>query len=304
MRKLKILGMEYALPKQTILFGYQTRYRISNFETHLSLSVEATKKLLNKLNLKIDDIDLIIGACAVPYQLIPNMSSIVYEQIYGIQGIPCIDINTTCTSFITALDTASYFIDAGKYKRILIISSDVPSKALNKSDKKTYELFSDCATATIVEGTEEDRGIIYSVQKTFPSGVHDTEIPASASRLTVHEKNDANTDLFYFKMNGIKVVKNTLSNVAKIYQEIVKKIEDISFVVPHQASSVLDLFIKKAGIELPYINIVKEYGNMVSASIPFAFIKAIELGKIRHDDKVLLLGTAAGLTINALVLKY
>ena len=303
MRRLKILGIKYNLPQKTEIFGDQTRYRISGQETQMSLAVGAIKKVFASTNLSISDIDLIISCCAVPYQLIPNMSSLVYEQFDDFRGIPCIDINTTCTSYISALDIVSYFLDANRYNKVLIIASDVPSKALDKLSKETYELFSDCAVATIVEATNEDKGVIYSLQKTFPKGAHDTEILGGAAGLTVHELCDENRRKYFFRMNGINAIKLILQELPAVYKEMCNNCNDIDYVVPHQASRILDIVMKRSNIKKPYINIVKNYGNMVSASIPFALKKALDERKISNGENVLLIGTAAGLIINGLVLK-
>lgn len=304
LRKIRIVGMRYCLPSKVLHFGNQTRYRLSTGETQLTLATNAIEKVLECTNTKISDIDLIVSACAVPYQLIPNMASLIYEKFNDYRGIPCIDINTTCTSFISTLDIVSYMIDAKRYKKVLIVSSDVPSKAINDKNKETYELFSDCAVATIVEACDEEVGILYSCQKTFPHGAHDTEIIGGAAGLTVHELEKSNIDNYFFHMNGINAIRLTLSNLKNIYKDILDNVEKIDYMIPHQASKILRTIIKKSDINTPYIDIVKEYGNMVSASVPFALIKAAESNYIKRGDNILLLGTAAGLTINGLVIKY
>ena len=79
---------------------------------------------------------------------------------------------------------------------------------------------------------------------------------------------------------------------------------DIDMVIPHQASRALGLIMKKLGVpKTKYIDIIKDYGNMVSVSVPFAFCKALDEGKIKNGDTVILTGTAAGLTANAIILK-
>ena len=89
-----------------------------------------------------------------------------------------------------------------------------------------------------------------------------------------------------------------------MFKESGLTISDIDMVVPHQASRALGLIMGKLGVpNEKYIDIVDEYGNMVSVSVPFAFCKALEDGKIRQGNTVILTGTAAGLTANAVILK-
>lgn len=150
MRKLMIKGYGTALPQKTIHFGDQTRYRISGAENQLSLAVEAIEKALTRANLTISDIDCIVSASAVDVQPIPCTAALIHEKIAKGTAIPAMDINTTCTSFITALDTMSYLISAGRYQNVLIVSSEVGSLALNPKQKESFELFSDGAAAFIL----------------------------------------------------------------------------------------------------------------------------------------------------------
>ena len=109
-------------------------------------------------------------------------------------------------------------------------------------------------------------------------------------------------------MKGKEVLLLAARKLPKFFENMFKEsgltILDIDMVVPHQASRALGLIMKKLGVpNEKYIDIVDEYGNMVSASVPFAFCKALEEGKIRQGNTVILTGTAAGLTANAVILK-
>ena len=89
-----------------------------------------------------------------------------------------------------------------------------------------------------------------------------------------------------------------------MFKETGLTISDIDMVVPHQASRALVLIMKKLGVPFEkYIDIVDDYGNMVSVSVPFAFCKALDEGKIKKGNTVILTGTAAGLTANAIILQ-
>ena len=108
MRKIKINGYGISLPKNIVNFNGQIRYRISGDENQLSLAVEACQKALVSANKKIEEIDCIVSASAVGIQPIPCSAALIHEKIAKGLDIPALDINTTCTSFITALDTMSY----------------------------------------------------------------------------------------------------------------------------------------------------------------------------------------------------
>ena len=181
MRKIEIKGYGYCLPKNTINFNGQTRYRITEGENQLSLALKACENALHYAKFKISNIDCIVSASAVGMQPIPCTAALIHEKLAKGLDIPALDINTTCTSFITALDTMSYLVDAGRYKNVLIVSSDVASIALNQNQKESFELFSDGAVAFIISQTEEEKGIFCSVQKTWSEAVHSTEIRGGLS---------------------------------------------------------------------------------------------------------------------------
>lgn len=104
---------------------------MSGGETQLSLAVDAVNKALNKAGLQAKDLDCIVSASAVSVQPIPCTAALIYEEIAQGTVIPALDINTTRTSFVTAVDTMSYLIAVGRYKCVLIVSSDAASYGLN-----------------------------------------------------------------------------------------------------------------------------------------------------------------------------
>jgi len=308
MRKIKLIGYGKAIPENPIVFGDQTRYRLKANESLLDLIDIAVNDALKSSTLKIEDIDCIVGAMATPLQGIPCNAALIHERFAKHLDIPALDINTTCTSFITALDTISYLIDGNRYKNVLIVSGDTASAALNPNEKESYELFSDAATAFVVT-KGEDEGIIYSAQRTWSEGAHDTEIAAGGGLIPAFKMNELNKEKYYFHMNGLKVLKLSAKRIPSFIDECLKESniskEDIDIVIPHQASKALNMIMKKLGFEKNvYVDNVSEYGNMISASIPYTLCRSIEEGKINRGDTILLIGTAAGLTCNFTLLKF
>ena len=308
MRKVKILSFGIALPKNTIKFKEQTRYRISRDETQLSLSVEACEKALANANINIKNIDCIVSASAVGIQPIPCSAALIHEKIAKGTNIPALDINTTCTSFITALDTMSYLVEAERYKRILIVSGDVASIALNPKQKESFELFSDGVVACVIEKTDEEIGIIDSLQKTWTEGAHSTEIRGGLTNYHPKYFSEDTKEEYMFDMNGKNILALSLKEIPKMFEEFLKKnnikISDIDMVIPHQASIAMPLIMQKLGFDKnKFIDEVKDFGNMVSASVPLTLAHALENKKIKKGDLIFLIGTAAGLTTNMMLIK-
>ena len=308
MRKIQFTGYGVELPRNTVDFDGQTRYRISGGEKQISLTVSACEKALENANITVNDIDCIVSASAVGIQPIPCMAALIHEKIAKGTSIPALDINTTCTSFMTALDTMSYLLEAGRYKRILIFSCDVASRALNPKQKESFQLFSDGAVAFIIEKTDKEIGVIDAMQKTWSEGAHSTEIRGGLSNLHPENYSEETKEEFMFDMNGKTVLSLSMKKIPEMMKEFLEnngmKISDIDMVVPHQASVAMPIVMEKLGVpEDRFINEVKEFGNMVSASVPLALAHGLENRKIKNGDTILLIGTAAGLTTNLLLIR-
>ena len=310
-RKVKLAGMGRALAEKKLFFEDQTRYRLSSRESLLDLAVLAAERALESAGMNIEDMDCIVCAMATPLQAIPCNAALVHERMAKGLDIPAIDINTTCTSFLSALDIMSYPVEAGRYDKVLILSGDTASAALNPGQKESYELFSDGAAAGILTRADGDEAseILYSCQRTWSKGAHDTEIRGGGGLLPVFSMNEENREDYYFDMKGVKILKLCTRILPEFIEECLEAAginrEEIHLVIPHQASKALDLIMPRLGFpEGTYVNRVPQYGNMVSASIPYALCEAIEEDRIQRGDLVLLMGTAAGLTVNFMLLRY
>ncbi len=308
MRNVKIIGYGNYLPNNVVEFDGEKRYRCNGSETQLEMAVKAAIKALEKSKLKINDIDCIVSASAVTMQPIPCNAALIHEQIAKGTNIPAMDINTTCTSFVTALDTMSYLIEAGRYKNVLIISSDVASEGLNEEQKESYTLFSDGASAFVISKSEDcNQGIVGSLIHTYSEGVHATEIRGGGTLKTAMKYKPEDKADYTFDMKGKPILSLCVKKLPEMFKEFEEKykvsLKDIDLVIPHQASRALPFIMQILKIdEKKYVNKVSEYGNMVSVSIPYMLCDLLEKGKIKKGNKVLLCGTAAGLTCNILLL--
>ena len=308
MRNIKIIGYGNYLPKNIAIFDGEKRYRCNGSETQLDMAVKAAKKALENAKLDIKDIDCIVSSSAVIMQPIPCNAALIHEQIAKGTNIPAMDINTTCTSFVTALDTMSYLIEAGRYKNVLIVASDVSSEGLNEEQKESYTLFSDGASAVVITKSEDsNQGIVGSLIRTYSEGAHATEIRGGGTLRTAMKYKPEDKADYTFDMKGKPILSLCVKKLPELFKEFEEKfnvsIKDVDVVIPHQASRALPFIMQILKIdESKYVNRVSEFGNMVSVSIPYMLCDLLEKGKIKKGDKVLLCGTAAGLTCNILLL--
>ena len=308
-RHVEIAGYGVCLPKNTVQFKDQTRHRVvENEETQLDLAEAAIQAALENANLSMKDIDCLVSASAVGVQPIPCTAALIHERVAKGLSIPAMDINTTCTSFISALSTMSHLIEAGEYRRVLIVSSEVGSLGLNPKQKESYELFGDGAAAFIFQASNKDKGVIASLQRTWSEGAHDTEIRGGLTSYQPKEYSEETKTNFMFDMKGKKILLLSARVIPEMFQEFQEKSgiskDAVDYIIPHQASRALPLVMDKLGVSKDkYLNIVSEYGNMVSVAVPFSLAYALEHGYVKEGDTIFLMGTAAGMTVNMLALK-
>ena len=283
--------------------------RYATYETSVSQAVAAAKKALENAALNVNDIDAMIGASSVPQQAIPCTAALLQRELGASDGLSaCFDINATCLGFLLAVHTAAHYIASGFYKRVLIFSSEIASPSLNPKEPESMCLFGDAAVAVILEASE-DSWLLGASFKTYSSGAHLTELRAGG---TLHRPNVTPLDSEYnlFHMDGPAVFKQAARTMKPFMDAFLQTVNwsytDINHFVPHQASSHAVKSISQGmGFTEEQIVFNLPYrGNCVSASIPLALTEAVEAGRIQRGHKVVLAGTAAGLTLGAIALTF
>ena len=308
-RGLQIDGYGVCLPEGTVTFGSATRYRAEAPAQHLDMLVDSAQKAIAAAGMSADDLDCIIGATAGDVQPIPCTASLVQARVAPDARCAALDVNSTCTSFITALDVASRYLRDGEYRRILIVAGDVGAQFLHPGQRESFELFSDAAVAMVVGSpSAQGVGVLASLQQTWPRHAHETELRGGGSRMPGRDFHPDNDHDYRFDMDGRAVLLSASRVLPGFFERFFEKagtsVDQIDYVIPHQASRALPLIMRRIGIpEDRYANYVEDFGNMVSASVPFALARAWDEGRIGRGSRVLLCGTAAGLTANALLLQ-
>jgi 3-oxoacyl-[acyl-carrier-protein] synthase-3 len=309
MRNCEIAGWGSVLPQQTVSFGREVRYRIDDDTSHLDMLSEACERALSHAGLNANDIDLVLGASAAGLQPIPCTAALVLERLTLTGHAAAFDVNSTCTSFITALDVASRFLDSGDYTTILVFAGDVGTRFLNPAQQESFELFSDAAVAFVLRrATDPARGVIASAQRTWPAYAHDTEIRGGLSRSPAQAYASSDPGDYLFDMDGRRALLGMMRVLPDFFGDFHQAsgigYDDVALWVPHQASAALGPMLDRLGIPKERrVDEVSDFGNMVSASVPFMLARALDAGRVGTGDTVILCGTAAGLTANVLALR-
>ncbi|MCK4287666.1 MAG: beta-ketoacyl-ACP synthase 3, partial [Bacteroidales bacterium] len=185
------------------------------------LGTEAVKGLLKKTGISPKEIDLLICATVTPDMQFPATANIISDKA-GLKNAFSYDLNAACSSYIYSLVTASKFIEAGNYKKIIVVGADKMSSIVDYSDRTTCVIFGDAGTATLLEPTTEDFGIKDAILRTDGSGmIHLHQKAGGSVRPASHETVDAKEHFIY--QEGQAVFKFAVSNMADIAVEIMKK---------------------------------------------------------------------------------
>ena len=325
---MRILGQGYYIPERIVMSeevdflagvkkgtvlkktGIKKRHYADfrDKETASKMGKYAAEKAIISAGIKKEDIDLIIGANATKEILLPCSASLIQRQL-GLENskTACFDVGSTCLSFFTALEIADMYLKSGKYKNILIVSSEIASMGINYGHIESAGLFGDGAAA-IIAGNGGNSPV--SKFQTFSEGFYYTHIQGGGTRYLVKDYNENNKTDYLFHMEGSKAFKLIKQKIDKFFQEFLLEnninMSEIDRVVAHQASITgLKLIGRQLNIEdRKLINIVAEYGNMIAASIPFTFAYGVEKGLIKRNDKILIAGTSAGMSIGMMLLEY
>lgn len=296
------------------LSGVKSRRYVGENETASMMGAYACMGALENGGLRYEDIDAIVCASGTSEQPIPCTAALIQKALGKEEsGTACFDVNSTCLGFVVGLDVVSSMIQGGRFKRVLLVSSDIASVGLPWHHHEACALFGDGAVATVLEATPAGEGshILGSHLKTYSSGSDICEIPGGGTR--VHPRNierGQEDRRFLFNMDGRRVYKQASQVLPKFIREFTERVgltlQDCALVIPHQASgSAMTIMRRKLNVEKnKWMNIIEDHGNMIAASIPLALKIAIDQGKIKRGDKITLIGTSAGFSVGAIALEY
>lgn len=292
-------------------FGIAARHVAAADETTSMMAAEAARAALHRAGWGEALPDVIIGGCGVMEQPIPSTAVLVQDRLgLGRSGVPCFDVNQTCLSFVAALDVAATGIAAGRWKRALVFASDIASAGLDPAVAKTRSIFGDGAAAIAIEAAQDGtRGVLGFASVTH--GTHNAlaQLRAGGTRLRVGEGYEALVAGSYFEMDAFGIFKAAAKALPGVIDRALADAgvarEDLACVICHQASApgvehVQRMFAPASG---RVVNLFATHGNQIAASIPTVLAHALETGKAKAGDTILLLGTAAGVSASAMVIR-
>lgn len=254
-----------------------------------------------------NDIDLIILATFTPDHFTPSSANTVSKYLELDQDIPAFDLNAACSGFIYGLKTAQAFIESGAYNNILLIGSENISKHLDFTERSVSILFGDGAGAVILSNS--DCGIIDSFIASKPDIDSVLLLPTSIDIQTPFTNTEYN-QVSKLTMKGQDVFKFAtkvmVASIKKILDDNNLSINDIKYIVPHQANIRIINYAAKVlkTDESKFITNLDRVGNTSSASIGLALDELNKSGKIEKHDKIIFVAFGSGLSYGATLIEW
>ena len=285
--------------------GITRRHVAADGELTSDLATEAAKDALNNAGLSVDDLDLIVVATATPDETFPATATTVQYKLGMTHGF-AFDVQAVCSGFVFALATADNFIKAGQAKTALVIGAETFSRILDWEDRTTCVLFGDGAGAVVLQaeegnGTTDDHGVLAS--KLHSDGRHHDLLYVDGGPSWTQTTG-------FLRMEGSQVFKHAVRNLSSVVKETLDlvdlKEESIDWVVPHQANKrILDGTAKKLGIDPAKVIVtVDQHANTSAASVPLALKAAVDDGRIKSGDLLLMEAMGGGFTWGACLVRY
>jgi 3-oxoacyl-[acyl-carrier-protein] synthase-3 len=331
MLPLTISGLATSLPEQAVSSAYLEaelalppgwieqrtgirERRRANGQSVLDLAEPAARLALQRAQRNDDDLRLVVAASTGRHQFIPCTAALLQRRL----GLPegrafAFDVDATCLSFLVGLRVAAQWLAGSPNPgegAALLFSSEMSRNSLNPQEPESYVLIGDGAAAAVLEHQPSScSGLHGAWFTTHASGADLTRFLGGG---TQHHPNDPATtrEMNLFHMNGPAIFKMALKLVPlfmeRVFRELGWSPHEIDAVVPHQASAPgVDLLVSRCGLHRDQIvTNLATLGNCIAASIPIALSEAVESGRIRRGDRVLLCGTGAGLSLGAIALTF
>jgi 3-oxoacyl-[acyl-carrier-protein] synthase III len=283
--------------------------RIADAQTGAAdMGAAAARVAMERAGVQPGEVDVIVVATATPDRLLPSTACDM-QALLGATNAAAYDISAACSGFIYALSVAEGHIAAGNAEVALVVSAEKMSGIVDWNDRATCVLFGDGAGAAVLRRAEDERGVLSNYIRSDGTLAELLWRPAGGVKVpmdiaVLDERNHL------VKMAGREVFKSAVRSMAEAADQALMRAgltgADIDLLIPHQANMrIIDATARYAGIpmEKVFVN-VDRYGNMSSATVPIALDEAVEQGRLKPGDNVLMVAFGAGFTWAATVMRW
>ncbi len=273
------------------------------------MASRAATDCLTRAGVSPSEIDTIIVGTISADNPFPSTACIIQEMI-GADNAWGFDLTAGCSGFLFALITGAQFIESGRYRKVLVVGSDMNSMYLNPEDRSTYVIFGDGAGAVLLEpSADPELGIIDFMSQIDGAGGQYLTVKAGGSKRPATFETVQNKEHFV-QQDGRTVFKFAVKNMADVSVAIMKRnnigSDDLDLFVPHQANlRIIEACAKRMKIspDIVIVNIDK-YANTTCGTLPLALCDAEEQGRLKKGDRVIAAAFGAGFTWGSVYFRW
>lgn len=264
------------------MVGYGRRYLADELTTVTDLAVDAAEKLFEEMSIDKNDIDILIFVNQKPDFREPNDACIAHGRLGLKKSCATLPICIGCSGYPYGLWVACALMQSGFFKKCLLLAGDVPARATDQKDRKKAQIFSDGASATILEYTSEKR-LSYFVNGSDGGGWDKLVVPFGGMRLPFDkasfdiEETDENGNKWRANlslMKGADVFNFTMDVAPKLINEILDVSgwakDDVDLYAIHQANKqIVENIIAMSKIpeEKTPVDVFSKYANSSTNSV-------------------------------------
>jgi 3-oxoacyl-[acyl-carrier-protein] synthase-3 len=289
--------------------GIRERHIVDKGVAASDLAVEAVKNLVASHPMDLQEVDLIVVGTVTPDMMYPSTACLVQHKL-GIANTWGFDVSAGCSGFLYAFNTGVKFVESGRYRKVLVIGSDVNSSMTDYTDRAVCIIFGDGAGAVLLEpALDGDGGVIDHVAQIEGAGGQFLYMPGGGSlNPATHETVDQK--MHYIHQDGKNVFKYAVKKMAEMTERILARNnmtgKDVDCFIAHQANlRIITATAERLGMPMEKVIVnIDRYGNTTAGTIPIAMQTALEEGKLKKGDMVLLAAVGAGFTSGATLLRW
>jgi 3-oxoacyl-[acyl-carrier-protein] synthase III len=288
--------------------GIRERHIVDNGTASSHLATEAAKLLLTQTGTAPEEIEMIVIASVTPDMMFPATACLVQDRI-GAKKAWGFDLSGACSGFTYALTVGAQFVGAATHRKVLVIGSDTMSSILDYKDRATCVLFGDGAGAVLLEPAADGEGILDFAHDIDGSGGQYLYMPGGGSlNPPTHETVDKNMHVVH--QDGSQVFKYAVRRMAETAVHLLERngftSKDLALVVPHQANlRIIRAMQDRLGLEDCKVMVnIDRFGNTTAGTIPLCLQDALQQGRLKKGDLVLLVAVGAGYTTGGILLRW
>lgn len=287
--------------------GIQERRIATPEEDVTSMAVAAGRQALAAAGVAPSQLSYIVLATNTHNYYFPA-AAIRVQDALGVNGsLGAFDVQAGCTGFNYALYVAERLVaPEGKYA--LVIGSDTSSRYMDWTDRTTCILFGDGAGAVVLGPARRGRILASFIASALNMKlVCGTEFNHEVSPFLPRQTATAR---HFLRMDGPEIFKFAVGAVKECIRRVLElaqiEREDLDFLIIHQGNyRILETGARFAKVPMDKLIVnIHKYGNTSAASVPLALHEAVEEGRIREGNKVLLISFGAGATWSAALVEW